>query len=234
MLALPGWSPFSIVDDRQSHTIFSVLAPLSEGEFHFLVYWDEDRDPRVLGAVLALYYRHPDLFETVLTWTERKASLSVQVMPRVMVVSRGSQQVLSSAAIEVQRALQSIINTCSYAIDRDHWDVNIEQLAWPPKADSTMFELHRLHKLAQQRAIGIPGEILPAESAGVTVFYSTEAKVAKTGGMPGRQIQAQFATLDAATVAPWPEEATDAYIRVIGGQLVRRRGQLWQFEKVSQ
>jgi hypothetical protein len=231
MLALPGWSPFSVVDDRQSHTIFSVLAPLSEGEFHFLVYWDEDRDPRVLGAVLALYYRRPDLFETVLTWSERKASLLVQVIPRVMTVSRESQQVLSSAAIEVKRALESIISSCSYAIARDHWDLDVEQLAWPPKPDSSMFELHRLHKLAQQRATGIPGEILPAESAGVTVSYSTEAKLAKTGGRPGRVLTAQFATLDAATVAPWPEEATDAYIRVLGGVLVRRRGEPWEFHK---
>src|SRR2546426_2606640 len=106
MQVIPGWSPFSVVDDRQSHTIYSISAPVSEGDFHFLVEWDEDRDPRILGAALALYYRRPDLFEYVLSWSEHKARLKVHVMSRVLMRHGSTGQLLSREELEANRTPQ--------------------------------------------------------------------------------------------------------------------------------
>jgi hypothetical protein len=232
VLAIPGWSPFAIVEDRQSHSIFSVVAPLSEGNFHFLVRWDEDRDPRILGCVLALYYRRPDLFENVVSWFEHKATLTVQVVGRVVRLPTGSgQQMVSSTAIEVRKALELIIANCSYAIVHDYWDLNVEQVAWPPGPNDRHAELHRLFKLGPQRAASVPSDIVPAEAAGVTVTYATDGWEAKNGGRPGRVSQDQYATLDAATAAPLPDGATAAMIQVIGGTLVRQHGRPWTFQK---
>jgi hypothetical protein len=125
------------------------------------------------------------------------------------------------------------MSKCSYVIDHDSWDVEVEQFAWPPSAGSELVELHRLHKLGQQRPTSVPGEIVPTEAAGFTVTYTTEGKSNRNAAPPGRVFQMQFATLDAATAASWPNEASLARIQVVGGLLVRTRAESWTFERTA-
>jgi hypothetical protein len=142
----PAWSPLSVVIDRRAYTVYSILRPKVGGDFHFMVEWDEDRDQRVLGAVLALYYRHPNLFENVLVWSESKAHLVVSVRPRVINRSENSRDVMSSAQIEVERALSEIATDDWYPVG-DHWAVTVERIDFPLPADHPLAGIDRLHKL---------------------------------------------------------------------------------------
>lgn len=110
------WTPLRVVHDSGSWTIYAVPLPSGNGDFHFIVQWDEDRDPRVLGAVLALYYRHPALFLHVLVWSEHKAHLVVGAVNDAQGVPRVS---------ELHRALVPIVSEQSYAIEWDAWDIEV-------------------------------------------------------------------------------------------------------------
>lgn len=225
MNVLPGWSPFSVVDDRRAHTVYSVLAPHSEGTFHFLVDWDEDRDPRVLGAALALYYKFPRLFECVVTWRESKACLAVQAINRTIVKSQEPHPFVTSSELELKRALHAIVTEDTFAIEHDSWEVEVVCIKWPLSS-----EIHRLHKLGLQLPPSVQEDI--RADAPVVVTYATEAKCAKNGGTAARIPQAMFGTLEEAVAARFPHEATMARIPVEGGCLVRRApAPAWEFHR---
>ena len=230
MQAIPGWSLFSVVADRRDHTVFSVPAPHSEGEFHFAVQWDEDRDPRVLGAVLALYYKHPELFESVLVWAESKAWLTVDIVQKIVFKRKPPQPFISSTEIEVKRALEGIVaGENSFAISHDSWTLEVRRLPLPIPPDHSVGEIHRLNKLGLQRPANVSPDIQVPEGP-VTVTYLPEAKLAKTGGVIPEIPVRQFLTLEDALAARFPEEARGARISVVGGYLVRRSSMLpWSF-----
>jgi hypothetical protein len=229
MQAIPGWSLFSVVDDRRDHTVFSVPAPYSEGEFHFAVQWDEDRDPRVLGAVLALYYNHPQLFESVLVWAEQKAWLTVDVVRKIVFKRKPPKPLISSTEIEVKRALGEIVcGDNTFPIQHDSWTLEVRRLPWPIPSDHAIGEIHRLRRLGLQRPTSVSQDIgVPAGP--VTVTYLPEAKLSKTGGVIPEVPLKQFGTLEEALAERFPDGATAARIPVIGGFLVRRQNQPWEF-----
>jgi hypothetical protein len=232
MVALPGWSPLSVVEDRQSHTVFSIAAPYSEGTYHFLVNWDEDRDPRVLGAVLALYYKHPKLFECVISWSESKARLDVQIVRKMILIPLPTgHKMVSDSDLELGRKLREIVSTNAFAIEHDSWEVEINQIAWPVGPGHHMAEVHRLHKLGLQRPPSISDEIQTVPGEAVTVTYATAAKLRKPGGIPGRLPQAQFLTLEEAMCASFPEGAELARIPVQGGYLFKQSHSQWEFAR---
>jgi len=230
MQAIPGWSLFSIVEDRRDHTVFSVPAPRSEGVFHFAVQWDEDRDSRVLGAVLAFYYKYPELFESVLAWAEHKAWLDVDIVQKMVIKRDRLRPLVSSTEIEVKRALDEIVSgENTFAIMHDTWTVEVRRLPWPIPPDHEVGEMHRLRRLGLQRPVNVSQDIRVAAGP-VTVTYLPQAKLSKTGGVVPEIPVRQFATLEEALGARFPEGAEGARIPVIGGYLVRSHAGLqWEF-----
>jgi hypothetical protein len=64
----------------------------------------------------------------------------------------------------------------------------------------------------------------------VTVIYSGEANLAKTQGVPAKQWEAEFSTLELAKQAPLPDNATFASISLESGTWVRKSTQdRWEF-----
>ena len=151
MQTLLGWTPLTVVDDRRDYTVFSLPHPTERGEFRFLVEWDEDRDPRVLGAVLALYYRHPQLFDFVTVWSEHKAHLTVYTRPGTAVKEKDGRADPIPVAKALAQALSGIVGSIDgytgYAVG-DHWTVDVQ----PFEFDLRLAGIHRLHSFGLVRS----------------------------------------------------------------------------------
>jgi len=230
MQTVPGWTPFTVVEDRKDYTVFAVLSPTNRDEFRFLVEWDADRDQRVLGAALSLYYRRPELFQFVLCWREQKAQLVVDVVQHVMARPKDGRPMLSPSLIEVHRALQLLSDSQSFAIGFDRWTVEAQPARWPITPDDRLFEIHRLYNIGMQSTPWF--ECAPiGDGSGFTVVSLPEAKVAKNGGTLGQPISLTFGTLEEAMSAPFLSGAVTQMIKIGGGYFVRQKGSPWEFHE---
>jgi hypothetical protein len=76
--------PFRVVADLRpgsNWAVYSALAELPSGKalrgYNFAIRWDEDNDPRIFGALAALYYRKPHIFTQCVGFSEHEGELTV-------------------------------------------------------------------------------------------------------------------------------------------------------------